>query len=59
MGLVEHLYDQFLDFCGHTLAQRYFQLLDRYPRIIKIASYGDIASYLNIQRRVFLSFREL
>ena len=49
-GLLEQLYDHFLEFCSHTPAQRYLQLLDRYPRIIEIASYGDIASYLNISR---------
>ena len=48
MELFEQLSNQFLDFCCHTPAQRYLQLLDRYPRITEIASYGDIASYLNI-----------
>ena len=51
MGLLEQLYDQFLDFCSHTPGQRYLRLLHRYPRITEIASYGDIASYLNISRR--------
>ncbi len=51
MGLFEQLYDQFLVFCSQTPAQRYLRLLDRYPRIKEIASYGDIASYLNISRR--------
>ena len=50
MGLFEQLYDQFLDFCSHTPAQRYLRLLHRYPRIIEIASYGDIASYFSISR---------
>ena len=59
MGFFEQLYDQFLEFSNLTPAQRYLQLLDRYPRITEIASYGDIASYLNISRRVFPSFREL
>ena len=59
MGLFQQLYDQFLEFSNQTPAQRYLQLLDRYPQITEIASYGDIASYLNILRRVFLSFREL
>lgn len=48
MGLFEQLYDQFSEFYSQTPAQRYLQLLDRYPRITEIASYGDIASYLNI-----------
>ena len=51
MVLFEQLYDQFLELCSHTLAQRYLRLFDRYPRITEIASYGDIASYLNISRR--------
>ena len=58
MGLFEQQYDQFLDFCSHTPAQRYLRLLDRYPRITEIASYGDIASYLNISRRQFQRIRE-
>ena len=48
MGFFEQLYDQFLEFSNLTPAQRYLQLLDRYPRITEIASYGDIAWYLNI-----------
>ena len=36
MGLFEQLYDQFLEFCSHTTAQRYLRLLDRYPRITNI-----------------------
>ena len=48
MGLFEQLYDQFLEFSILISARRYLQLLDRYPRITDIASYGDIASYLNI-----------
>ena len=59
MGLFEQLYDQFLDFCSHTPAQRYLRLLDRYPRITEIASYGDIASYLNISRRQLQRIREI
>ena len=55
MGLFEQLYDQFLEFSNQTPAQGYLQLLDSYPRITEIASYGDIALYLNISR---LSFRE-
>ena len=51
MVLFEQLYDQFLEFSSHTPAQRYLRLIDRYPRITEIASYGDIASYLNISRR--------
>ena len=58
MGLFEQLYDQFLDFCSRTPEQRYLQLLDRYPRIIEIASYGDIASYLNISRCQIQRIRE-
>ena len=51
MGLFEQLYDQFLEFSNLTPPQRYLRLLDRYPRITEIASYGYIASYLNISRR--------
>ncbi|MDE6522333.1 MAG: Crp/Fnr family transcriptional regulator [Muribaculaceae bacterium] len=51
MGLFEQLYDQFVEFGSHIPAQRYLQLLDRHPRITDIASYGDIASHLNISRR--------
>ena len=58
MGLFEQLYDQFLDFCSRTPAQRDLRLLDRYPRIIEIASYGDIASYLNISRCQIQRIRE-
>ena len=38
MGLFEQLYDQFLEFCSHTPAQRYLRLLDRYPQLTEIAS---------------------
>ena len=48
MGLFEQLYDQFLEFSNLTPAQRYLRLVDLYPLITEIASYGDIASYLNI-----------
>ena len=62
MGLFEQLYDQLLEFFSHTTAQRYLQPIDRYPRITEIASYGDIASYLNISRtqlqRVRIIFNE-
>ena len=58
MGFFEQLYDQFLEFSNLTPAQRYLQLLDRYPRITEIASYGDIASYLNISRRQLQRIRE-
>ena len=54
----KQLYDQFLDFCSHTPAQRDFLLLDCYPRITEIPSYGDIASYLNISRRQLQRIRE-
>ena len=59
MGLFEQLYNQFLEFCSHTPAQRYLRLLDRYPRITEIASYGDIASYLNISRRQLQTIRKI
>ena len=59
MGLFEQLYDQFVEFGSHTPAQRYLRLLDRYPRINEIASYGDIASYLNISRRQLQKIREI
>ena len=59
IGLFEQLYDQFLEFCSHTPAQRYLRLLDRYPRITETASYGDIASYLNISRRQLQRIREI
>ena len=58
MGLFEQLYDQFLEFSNLTPAQRYLRLLDRYPRITEIASYGDIASFLNISRRQPQRIRE-
>ena len=58
MGLFEQLYDQFLEFSNLTSAQRYLRLLDRNPRITEIASYGDIASYLNISRRQLQRIRE-
>ena len=32
MGFFEQLYDQFLEFSNLSPAQRYLQLLDRYPR---------------------------
>ena len=57
MGLFEQLYDQFLEFSNLTPAQRYLRLLDRYSRIADIASYGDIASYLNISRRQLQKIR--
>ena len=56
MGLFEQLYDKFFEFSNYTLARRYLQLLDRYPRITEIASYGDIASYLNISHRQLKRF---
>ncbi len=55
--LFEQLYDQFLEFSNQTPAQLYLRLLDRYPRITEIASYGDIASYLNISRRQLQKIR--
>ena len=58
MGLFEQHYDQFLEFSSHTPAQRYLQLLDRYPRITDMASYRDIATYLNISRRQLQRIRE-
>ena len=58
MGLFEQLYDQFVKFSRHTPAQRYLRLLDRYPRITEIASYGDIASFLRISRRQLQRIRE-
>ena len=58
MDLFEQLYDQFVEFSSHTPAYRYLRLLDRYPRITEIASYGDIASYLNISRRQLQGIRE-
>ena len=36
MGLFEQLYDQFLEFSNLTPAQRYLQLLHRYPQITNI-----------------------
>ncbi|MBD5356185.1 MAG: hypothetical protein HDR88_04155 [Bacteroides sp.] len=54
----EQLYDQISEFRSYTPAQRYLRLLDHNPYIAEIASYGDVASYLNISRRVFSSFRE-
>ena len=51
MVMFEQLYDQFSEFCSHTPAQRYLRLLECYPRITDIASYRDIAPYLNISRR--------
>lgn len=59
MGLFEQLYDQFLEFSNYSPAQRYLLLLDRYPRITEIASYGDIASYLNTSRRQLQRIREI
>ncbi len=59
IGLFEQLYDQFLEFSNLTPAQRYLQLLDRYPRITEIASSEDIASYLNISRRQLQRIREI
>ncbi|MDE6786639.1 MAG: hypothetical protein K2J46_06340, partial [Muribaculaceae bacterium] len=59
MGLFEQLYDQFVEFSRHTPAQRYLRLLDRYPRITEIASYGDIASFLSISRRQLQRIREI
>ena len=58
-GLFEQLYDQFLEFSNLTPAHRYLRLLDRYPRIKEIASYGDIASYLNISRRQLQRIRKI
>ncbi|MDE6077454.1 MAG: hypothetical protein K2G29_06955 [Muribaculaceae bacterium] len=43
MEQFQQLYDHFLEFCSHTPGQRYLRLLDRYPQITEIASYGDIA----------------
>ncbi|MDE7413524.1 MAG: hypothetical protein K2N05_07030 [Muribaculaceae bacterium] len=58
MALFEQLYHQFLEFSNLTTAQRYLRLLDRYPWITEIASYKDIASYLNISRRQLQRIRE-
>ena len=59
MVLFEQLYDRLLEFINLTPAQRYLRLLDRYPRITEIASYGDIASPLNISRRQLQRIREI
>ncbi len=56
--LFEQLYEQFLDFYTNSPTQRFVKLLERYPRITEIASYGDIASYLNISRRQLQRIRE-
>ena len=59
MGLFEQLYDQFLEFCSHTPAQRYLRLHDRFLRITDTASYEDIASYLNISRHQLQRIRKI
>ncbi len=58
LTLFEQLYDQFLNFYTNSPTQRFVKLLERYPRITEIASYGDIASYLNISRRQLQRIRE-
>lgn len=50
MVLFEQLYEQFMKFCSHTPAQWYILLLNRYPWITEIPSYGDIPSHINISR---------
>ncbi len=58
LTLYEQLYDQFLDFYTNSPTQRFVKLQERYPRITEIASYGDIASYLNISRRQLQRIKE-
>ncbi len=58
LTLYEQLYDPFLDFYTNSPTQRFVKLREHYPHITDIASYGDIASYLNISRRQHLHIRE-
>ncbi len=59
LNLFDQLYDQFIDFYTNSPTQRFVKLLERYPHISEIASFGDIASYLNISRRQLQRISEI
>ncbi len=60
LTLLEQLYDQCLDFYTNSPTKCFFvKLLKDYPHLTEIASYGDIASFLNISRRQLQRIREI
>ena len=50
-ALFEQAYYHILHDYRYTPAERYFHLVDRYPRITQLVSLSEIASYLNISYR--------
>lgn len=57
-ALFEQAYEMILNVYRYTPEERYHQLVDRYPRILKLISLGELASYLNISRRQLHRIRE-
>ena len=59
---LQALFGQAYEFILHTAryspAERYEQLIDRFPRITQLVSLKDIASYLNISYRQLLRIRD-
>lgn len=57
-ALFGQAYEHILDNYRFTPAERYSQLIERFPRITQLVSLKDIASYLNISYRQFLRIRD-
>ena len=57
-ALFGQAYEQILNIYRFTPAERYKQLVNRFPRITQLVSLKDIASYLNISYRQLLRIRE-
>ncbi len=57
-ALFGQAYEQILNTYRFTPAERYCQLLSRFPQITQLVSLKDIASYLNISYRQLLRIRE-
>ena len=57
-ALFAQAYEHLLNDYRYSPAERYQQLIERYPRITQLASLADIASYLNISYRHLHRIRE-
>ncbi|MFG6392135.1 MAG: Crp/Fnr family transcriptional regulator [Candidatus Amulumruptor sp.] len=62
LHIVRSLFDQahqtILNGYRYSPYQRYTKLIERFPRILRLVSLGEIASYLDISRRQLHRFRE-
>ena len=57
-ALFGQAYEHILNTYRFTPAERYYQLINRFPQITQLVSLKDIASYLNISYRQLLRIRE-